>query len=214
MNEAEKRTPLGPIIGAALATAMMAVVVAATVIAYVALAACGESDDRATEEAGASSIEPSTSAGLEPGPEISDADVGGESGPITIALTADGKTVRSGGAGVCEHTDSGWIYGVAAALWRVEFADAEGPIDHMGLTVWRHRSGDGPDQFSLIVQTEGGSHRIDTVQGGDPVGSGRVTVEPGGEGGSFEVEGRDAAGVAIRLEVTCARFDAPEPVAG
>jgi hypothetical protein len=187
---------------------------AAVVIACVVTGACGESDDRAAEEAGASGIEPSTTAGLQPGPETSDADIGGQAGPLTIALTTDGETVRSGGAGACDHTDSGSIHGVAAAQWRVEYSDPEGPIEHVGLTVWRPRSGEGPDQFSLIVQTEGRSHRIDTVQGGDPVGSGRVTVEPGGEGGNFEVEGRDAEGVAIRLLATCARFDAPEPVAG
>jgi hypothetical protein len=185
---------------------------AAVVIACVVTGGCGESDDRAAEEAGASGIEPSTTDGLQPG--STEADIGGQAGPLTIALTADGETVRSGGAGACNHTDSGSIYGVAATQWRVEYSDPEGPIEHVGLTVWRPSSGEGPDQFSLMVQTEGGSHRIDTVQAGDPVGSGRVNVEPDGEGGNFVVEGSDAEGVAIRLVATCARFDAPEPVAG
>lgn len=180
------------------------------VLLLLVTAACADRDDRKANES--AHRESSTSAEPPRGPES--LGVGGEPGPITIVLTVDGESLRSSGAGTCEHTRDASIHGVPAALWMAGVANAEGSIGSLNLTVWRPHAGDAPDQFSLQVDRGEESHRIDTVAGGSPVGSGTITVQSTGAGGRFEIEGSDAAGADVRLAVECPRFDSPEPVAG
>jgi hypothetical protein len=132
--------------------------------------------------------------------------------PITVALTVGGKAYNAKGKGECTFAPVASIYGVRAQQWGVRLSGG-GELSSVGLTVWRPSAGGG-DQLNLYVSVGSKSHRIDTVKGSQKVGSGTVTVQPKGMGGRFTIDGKDAAGAAIRGTIECGRFAAPNPVAG
>src|SRR5688572_19841892 len=57
----------------------------------------------------------------------------------------------------------------------------------------------------MSINTADEEHAINTVKGGQLVGSGTVSVHPSGEGAHFEVIGKDAAGRSVRATFQCAR---------
>jgi hypothetical protein len=136
--------------------------------------------------------------------------------PVTISVTAGGgrSAWRAVGTARCHHTEQASIYGVAAAMWSVEYRGDEGAVRHLNLTVWQPRSAAAPDQFSFTATRETTSHRIATVRGGETVGSGSIALHREGAGARFEITGRDAEGADVRATVQCTRFTAPSPAGG
>ncbi len=167
-------------------------------------AACG---DAANEEAGGDATPASQSPasrraeGNAASPAVGDA--AGEV-PLTIEIESGSDRAALTGTGKCTHTSEGWIYGAPAALWRVEDSDVDKKV-YATLTVWRPKSG-GPDQFTMALTTDGRQHAINTVKGGELVGSGTVEIHPTGEGAHFVVAGKDGDGRSVRATFQCERF--------
>lgn len=185
-------------------------VVAASLLAV----GCGEPEDagpaarpgESIESGAAISAERPASAVVEPVAPAGDV-------PMTLSVAVGVQTHAASGTGECRHADPASIYDMPSSMWTVRFRGG-GPIERLHLTVWRPKSG-GPDQLGLRVQTVSGEHEIDTVAGdGETSGSATATIEPDGQGGRMEVEGRDADGVPIRATIDCARFDGVESVGG
>ena len=175
-------------------------------LALVSLVACGgESDEQANDGNEARST---PSADVR-GATNADAGAGGAIGsrgevPLTIEVSVGGERADLTGTGKCTHAPEASIYGTPAALWQIQDSDA-GKIRYANLTVWRLKTG-GPEQFSMSINTADEEHAINTVKGGELVGSGTVSVHPSGEGAHFEVIGKDAAGRSVRATFQCARF--------
>jgi len=124
--------------------------------------------------------------------------------PVKVTLTVAGRAETLRGTGTCGHEPRASIYDVEASLWMVEYAEGN---RHVALSYWRPRGGGG-DQFSLVVQRGPSDHRISTVKGAQPVGSGRSTFQPTAQGGRFEISGKDQTGAALSATIECARFGA------
>ena len=124
---------------------------------------------------------------------------------IDIAAVVNGKQLQTQGDGQCKHEPNGFIYGLPASLWTVEYSDVKSALQHLTLTVW-HLKNEGTNQMSLNLQTGTGSHRIATVKGGKIVGSGTVTFRPEKSGGRFEIQGKDEDGDTLEVKITCPNF--------
>ena len=124
--------------------------------------------------------------------------------PIDITAEIGGEAHRARGNGECTYAEEAYIRGVPSKMWQVQYRDGGGGISHTNLTVWRPNGG-GVDQLSLIVQTESGAHRINTVVGSEPSGSGVVMMRPEGDGIHVTLDGSDAEGTVLRLTIVCAR---------
>ena len=120
---------------------------------------------------------------------------------LTIAVAGQTQTLR--GTGQCGHEPRGWIYGKAAQLWMASYGQ---PATQVSLTYWRLAAAGAGDQFSLSVQSGRKHHRISTVKGGKPAGSGRSTFQPTALGGRFEITGTSAEGAPVHATIECARF--------
>ncbi len=132
--------------------------------------------------------------------------------PVQLSATADigGTSYRFAGLGECQHTADASIYEVPASMWSARFTDEAGKLSHLNLTIWQPK-GAPSLQVSLGLTAGGETSELATVQGAELRGAGTGRVEPKGNGGALIVEGRDAAGRAVKLTVDCSRFT--EPVA-
>ncbi len=135
----------------------------------------------------------------------------GDSLPITIAATVDGKRFEASGRGACNHTTGASIYGVPAAQWAYRYSSptAGAELENLNVTVWEIRS--GGVQVSLSLRAGGRNHSISTVRGGTIEGQGSARATPKGKGGTLSVEGTTADGRRITLTAGCERT--VEPVA-
>jgi hypothetical protein len=118
--------------------------------------------------------------------------------PLKVSATLSGGpgagTFSATGNGECTYAEHASIYDVPAKQWAARYA-GEG-IESLTLTVWQF-SGGTPDQFNLAMDAGSRSHRIQTVKGGEIVGSGKAT--------HFEVDGQDADGTRVRASIDCER---------
>jgi hypothetical protein len=95
------------------------------------------------------------------------------------------------------------IYGVVSELWSVQ---QSGEGRSLTLSLWKPKDGSG-DMVNLSVSTGGTSHQINTVRGGGPTsGSGKVTVQKAGGGGTFTITGTTKDGSAISGTIQCGTF--------
>ena len=124
---------------------------------------------------------------------------------VNIALQVGGGSYQFTGQGSCTHEPRGYIYGLAAKLWRVQQNEGQRFVT---LTFWSPASGSG-DMFSLYVTSGGKAHETNTVKGKDagPIkGSGTVTFAPAGSGGTFTVNATAADGAKISGTIKCDAF--------
>lgn len=137
-----------------------------------------------------------------------------ESGLVNVSAKVGGKTYAAKGAGSCRHAPDASIYDVPAALWMIEYA-GEGPksLTRLNLTLWRPKDG-SPEQISLSLETGSSAHRISSGGKAPPLGSGTIKLSPVGQGGSFELKGKDAGGTDVKLTVTCETFTGIEAEGG
>jgi hypothetical protein len=126
-----------------------------------------------------------------------------QAAPVKMSVTVAGKTQELRGTGRCGHEPQASIYGTRAALWLIEYHNAESRIS---LSYWRPKATGAEDQFQLSVTRGSGSHVISTVKRGSPTGSGRSTFRPTATGGRFEVSGKAGDGAPLQVTIECARF--------
>ena len=172
----------------------------------VLLIACGGDDGQTADGGATPSVDASTAARAGERAPMSDTTGARGEVPLTVEVSAGSERAELTGRGKCTHAKMASIYGVPAALWQIQDSDRAGKIRHASLSVWRPSAGDVPDQFSMAISTASTQYRIDTVKGGQMVGSGSVTVHPMGEGAHFEVVGTDADGRSVRAAFQCTRF--------
>ncbi len=175
------------------------------------LAACGAADASTTSDESGSTPDVSPAA-----PESGQGEGASapDSGQVAVVVGAeiDGRRFASRGWGECRHAADASIYGMPSSMWLVQFS-GNTEVRSVSLTLWRPKSGEA-DQLSLSITTPRGTARITTVQGGQTVGSGSVELELADEGGRLRVDGRDAEGNAVEVEVECDRFMTLEAVGG
>jgi hypothetical protein len=133
---------------------------------------------------------------------------------ITISLSIAGKAYKVSGEGECHYAPMASFYDMRAKMWSVQYnTEEKSGLTSLALTTWRPLAG-GADQMSLTVQLGSGAHRIDTVKKSQNVGSGTLKLTPKGEGGTFEINGKDEKGATIKGTVECTTFSSPPAVAG
>ena len=133
---------------------------------------------------------------------------------VTIAIAVGGKSYKASGEGECQYAAMASYYDMRAKMWSVEYSvEGKSGLTNLHLTAWRPLAG-GADQMSLSLQIGSTDHRIDTVRKSENVGSGTLTLKTKGEGGTFQIDGKDEKGRRIKGTVECATFSAPHAVAG
>jgi hypothetical protein len=134
--------------------------------------------------------------------------------PVTIAVAIGGKSYQASGQGECQYAPIASYRDMRAAMWSVEYSsESKDGLTSLHLTAWRPLAG-GAHQMSLYVGIGSVNHRIDTVKGSENAGTGTVSVEVKGEGGTFTVDGKDEKGTAIKGTIECAKFSPQDAVAG
>ena len=121
---------------------------------------------------------------------------------IRVALKAGGQAFDSTEPGSCTHAPTAAIYQIMSELWSVQqSADSRS----LSLTFWRPKDGSG-EMVNLSVRLGNTSHDVNTVRGGVTTGSGTVTLQKAGAGGTFTVNAQTKAGAAITGTITCDVF--------
>ena len=122
---------------------------------------------------------------------------------IEAALKLGSEAYSSSEPGKCTHAPAASIYQVASELWSVQ-QSAEGRS--LSLSFWRPKDGSA-DMVTLSVTSGKTSHQINTVRvGGGTSGSGKVTLDKTGEGGTFTVDAKTASGVPVTGTIKCDSF--------
>ena len=121
---------------------------------------------------------------------------------IHVALKAGGQAIESSEPGSCTHAPTAAIYQVASELWSVQ---QSGDSRSLSLTFWRPKDGSG-EMVNLSLRSGNTSHDVNTVRGGPTTGSGTVTLQKAGGGGTFTVNAKTKAGVAITGTIKCDVF--------
>ena len=133
---------------------------------------------------------------------------------VTISLAIGGKSYKVSGEGTCHHQPMASYRDMRAKMWQVEYNTEEKTgLTNLTLTAWHPLAGGG-DQMSLYVGIGSVRHRIDTVKGSENVGKGTLKLTPKGDGGTFEIDGKDEKGASIKGTVECGSFSSPPAVAG
>jgi hypothetical protein len=122
---------------------------------------------------------------------------------IEAALKLGGEAYTSSEPGKCTHAPTASIYQVVSELWSVQ-QSSDGRS--LSLSFWRPKDGSA-DMVTFSVTSGNTSHQINTVRGaGTTSGSGKVTLEKSGNGGTFPVDARAASGVAVIGTIKCDSF--------
>jgi hypothetical protein len=140
-------------------------------------------------------------------------DAPAESAAITVAARIGGKSYQGSGTGSCRREPEASINDVSAALWMVEYTGQKGAVKQLKLTLWRPKDGI-PDQLTLTLETDSGSHRIETGGKGKNSGEGSVTILPSGPGGRLEISGKEAGGKRVQITIDCPAFAGVEAEGG
>ncbi len=127
--------------------------------------------------------------------------------PIQISGEIGNETVRASGPGECTHAEQAYIRGVPSKMWHVQYTggDEDDAVSHTSLAIWRPDGG-GVDQVAFSMESRSESHRVNTVVGSEPEGSGTVVLSTEGEGIRVALDGKDAEGTVLRLTILCARL--------
>jgi hypothetical protein len=121
---------------------------------------------------------------------------------MQVSLKVGAQTYESSEPGSCTHAPKASIYDVLAELWSVNQHAGERSVS---LTFWKPANGSG-EMFNLSVNDGNASNSVNTVRGGTTTGSGKITFEKSGQGGSFTVDAKTRSGTAITGKITCTTF--------
>ena len=121
---------------------------------------------------------------------------------IHASLKVGGQTYQSTEPGKCTHAPVASIYQTMAELWTVQQSQ-----DGRSLTLsfWKPKDGSA-DMVTLSVWSGKASHQVNTVKGATAAGSGTVTLEKAGNGGTFTVDAKSKDGAAITGTIRCEVF--------
>ena len=128
---------------------------------------------------------------------------------IQVTLNVGGAPFQSNEAGKCTHAPVASIFKTVAEMWSVQ-QNAQGRS--LALTLWKPKDGSG-DMVTLSVTSGNISHQVNTVRGATTSGSGKVTLERAGNGGTFSVDAKTSGGAAITGTIKCDAF-APHTAEG
>src|SRR5688572_28220649 len=112
---------------------------------------------------------------------------------IQVALKVGGATYQSSEAGKCTHAPVASIFKIVAEMWSVQQNAGERSL---ALTLWKPKDGSG-DMVTLSVTSDKLSNQVNTVRGEPTTGSGKVTLERSGNGGTFTIDAKTGTGTAI-----------------
>lgn len=122
---------------------------------------------------------------------------------INAVLKVAGQAYESREPGQCTHAPAASIYAIASEMWSVQ-QSADGRS--LALTLWKPKDGSG-DMVTLSVSNGNSSRQLTTVRGGGaPSGSGKVTLEKSGTGGTFTIDAKTRDGAVITGTVKCDAF--------
>jgi hypothetical protein len=122
---------------------------------------------------------------------------------VNVSLKVGGQTYQSNGPGRCTHAPTASIYQTVAELWSVQ-QSVEGRS--LTMSLWKPKDGSA-GMITLSVSSGGTSHQVNTVRGGEsPSGSGQVTLQKTGSGGTFTVDAKSDGGAAITGTIQCETF--------
>lgn len=128
------------------------------------------------------------------------------SAQVDIVARVGSRDYTSRVPGTCQHEPNASIYGVPAALWRVEAEGSdESEFRRLGLTLWRPKDG-GADQLSIKLDAGAKPVTIEINSRARSAASATAQVGQAGPGGTIEVKGKDADGTQVTLMVTCPVF--------
>jgi hypothetical protein len=119
----------------------------------------------------------------------------------TIALKMGASSYDYTGQARCEHLPKGSIFGTLAERWTVQQHDG---TRSMSLTLWKPLAG-GDNLITLSLSNGNKSQEVSTT-GTPKQGSGSITFEPAGPGGTFVVNATSAQGAKISGTVKCEAF--------
>jgi hypothetical protein len=126
---------------------------------------------------------------------------------VRIALQVDGADYQFDGRAYCTYEPSANIVAVSGQGWQVAHEEAERRVI---LSFLRATRGLG-DMFSLHVTAAGKKYVTNTITmspttKGATEGSGKVTFEPAGTGGTFTIDAVASNGATISGTVRCDAF--------
>lgn len=121
--------------------------------------------------------------------------------PVEVNIKSGTGTFTAKGDGSCTHAPKASIYNVLSEMWMARHQDGGRSVQ---LTLWKPADGSEP-MFTLSVNT-GRSTSISTVRGGQPSGSGTVTMKPAAKGGTFTIDAKTKEGAAVTGTITCGAF--------
>ena len=123
---------------------------------------------------------------------------------INVSLTiGEHTTYASREPGRCTHAPTASIYSILSEMWSVQ-QSSEGRS--LALTLWRPKNGTG-DMVTLSVSGGKSLHQINTVRGGGATsGTGKVTLDKSGAGGTFTIDGKTQEGIAVSGTIKCDAF--------
>lgn len=132
---------------------------------------------------------------------------------VSIIARVGTKSYTSRVPGTCQHEPRASIYDVPAALWTVRADGSDkSDIKRLSFTLWRPTR--GQDQVSVSLEAGSRTNRIDVNPRMPPVGAATVQLKPVGQGGKFELRGKDAKGIKVNLTISCPTFAAVEAEGG
>ena len=122
---------------------------------------------------------------------------------IQASLNVGGETYESNEPGRCTHAPTASIYQVVSQLWSVQQSSQGRSLT---LTFWKPKDGSA-EMVNLSVRNGDASHDVSTVRGGAATtGTGKVTFDKSGDGGTFTLEAVTKAGTVITGRITCDAF--------
>jgi hypothetical protein len=122
---------------------------------------------------------------------------------VSASLKIGGDSYNSSTSGSCTHAPQASIYDVPSEMWMVR-QEADGRA--IQLTFWHPTNGTA-DMFGFSARGKKGL-QVSTVRGGPISGSGTVTLQRSGKGGTFTIDARTAAGEVITGTIRCDAFTA------
>lgn len=121
---------------------------------------------------------------------------------MQVSLKVGGGTYQSSEPGKCTYAPVASIYQTMAELWSVQQSQG---AQSLTLSFWKPKDG-STDMITLSVRNGSTSHQVNTVKGATMAGSGKVTFEKSGNGGTFTVDAKSKDGAAISGTIKCEAF--------
>ena len=123
--------------------------------------------------------------------------------PAEVAVSVGKNSYQAKGQATCTHAPRAGIYGIRSEMWTVRHQEDGRSLQ---LTFWKPAD-NSATMFSFSVNGPARA-TVSTVRGGQPSGSGTVSMAPAGKGGTFTLDAKDSGGQAIKGTIKCEAFTA------